>query len=110
MNELTSNDANANDRSPQPSNLTPYGDDAPAASPPPQVPFTLTSEQAAARYNVSRRTLSNWRATGMPFLLPGPRKVLFVTLDADAWVRTKFAIGHPKTTLARIAASAGGAA
>lgn len=73
-------------------------------------PFTLTSETAAARYNVSRRTLSNWRATGMPFLLPGPRKVLFITADADAWVRAKFAIGRPKPTLARLAASAGGAA
>jgi hypothetical protein len=69
-------------------------------------PFTLTSEQAAARYNVSKRTLATWRANGMPFLLPGPRKVLYLTADADAWVRAKFSIGRPKPTLERLARAA----
>ncbi|MEI6341159.1 MAG: hypothetical protein WCR07_04320 [Verrucomicrobiota bacterium] len=108
MEHLTSNDGNANNRSPRPSNLASQGDAAPAASSPD--PFTLTTEQASRRYNASPRTLSNWRAAGMPFLLPGPRKVLFITRDADEWVRTRFSIGRPKPTLARIAASAGGAA
>ncbi len=104
----TAQDANANNRSPRPSNLAPQGDAAPAASSPD--PFTITTQQAARRYNASPRTLSNWRARGLPFLMPGPRKVLYVTRDADTWVKEKFSIGRPKPTLARIAASAGGAA
>ena len=60
--------------------------------------FTMTSEQAAARYNVSKRTLATWRANGMPFLLPGPRKLLYITADADAWVRKQFSASNSATT------------
>jgi hypothetical protein len=68
-------------------------------------PFTMTTRGASKRYNVSARTLNHWRATGMPYLLPGPRKVLFVVEEADAWVLKKFAIGRTKPTLARIASA-----
>ena len=68
-------------------------------------PFTITTREASKRYSVSARTLNHWRATGMPHLLPGPRKVIFVVEEADAWVLKKFAIGRTKPTLARIASA-----
>jgi hypothetical protein len=72
------------------------------ALPPNTEPYTLTTEAAAVRYSVSKRTLSIWRTKGMPYLLPGPRKVLYITSDTDEWVRTKFAVGRPKPTLRQI--------
>lgn len=103
--EIATPRAHGDNRSPQPFNPA-QPDTAPVASLPTRDPYSLTSEQAAARYNVSKRTLATWRANGMPFLLPGPRKVLFITADADAWVRGKFAIGRPKPTLERLARAA----
>ena len=68
-------------------------------------PSTITTREATKRYSVSVRTLNHWRATGMPHLLPGPRKVIFVVEEADAWVRNKFSIGRNKPTLQRIASA-----
>jgi phage terminase Nu1 subunit (DNA packaging protein) len=61
--------------------------------------FALTTKQAAQRYNISIRTLSVWREQGMPFMMIGPRKALFVVADCDQWVRTKFTVVHPKQAL-----------
>jgi len=83
----------------------PMTDKQPIAEPTQPVPFTLTTKQAARRYSISMRTLSSWRMAGMPCLMPSRRKVLFVTTESDAWVRTRFAIGRPKPTLQRIANS-----
>lgn len=107
--EITPPFANADNRSPRPFNPA-QPDTAPVASSPTRDPYSLTSEQAAARYNVSKRTLATWRANGMPFLLPGPRKVLYLTADADAWVRAKFSVGRPKPTLERLARAGGAGA
>lgn len=69
-------------------------------------PFTLTTKQAARRYSISTRTLATWRTAGMPCLIPSRKKVLFVTNDADAWVRAKFSVGRPKPTMQRLARAA----
>lgn len=76
-------------------------------------PFCITTKQAVRRYGVSSRTLSNWRNQGLPCLMPGRRKTLYVVSDVDAWVKARFAVGRPKPTLqrlARLASSAGGTA
>ncbi len=50
----------------------------------------LPKKQFAALVQMSPRTVQNWCGTGMPHLIPGPRKILIEVAPALDWLRETF--------------------
>jgi hypothetical protein len=44
----------------------------------------------AARWQVSRRTITNWLHEGLPHVKTGARSVRIIAVEADEWVRRKW--------------------